>query len=112
MLVVAMVSAEIGGATSGDIYNFKSGKAGLNRKVQLTMDHKYINKLLSIDTVKKFMTLQGEIESREEKGFLVNFGFRDHSKGFLKFDDNNKKCQKGQRVSVLVKSCITSSKVI
>lgn len=32
-LVVAMVNGEIRGATTGDIYNFKSGKSGLNKKV-------------------------------------------------------------------------------
>jgi hypothetical protein len=30
---MAAVNAEIGGAQSGDIYNFSSGKAGLNRKI-------------------------------------------------------------------------------
>ena len=32
-LIVACVNAEIGGASSGDIYNFKKGSAGLNRKI-------------------------------------------------------------------------------
>jgi hypothetical protein len=57
-LIVAMVSAEIGGAQTGQIYNFASGNAGLNRKVQLSLDSKYINKLLAADRVTKNMVLQ------------------------------------------------------
>jgi len=37
-LLVATIIAEVGGAQTGQIYNFKSGKAGLNRKVQLSLD--------------------------------------------------------------------------
>ena len=32
-LLIATIIAEIGGAQTGQIYNFQSGKAGLNRKV-------------------------------------------------------------------------------
>lgn len=84
-LIVASINSEIGGANTGDIYNFKSGKAGLNRKVQLTLDPKQINKLLSAEKVTKNMVLSGKVESKEAKGYLINFGFRDSSKGFLKY---------------------------
>ena len=32
-LLMASINAEIGGADTGKIYNFASGKAGLNRKI-------------------------------------------------------------------------------
>ena len=83
-LIVAMINSEIGGANTGDIYNFQQGKAGLNRKVQLSLDTKYLNKLLSADKITKNMIIQGKVESKEAKGYLINFGLRDKAKGFLK----------------------------
>lgn len=32
------------------------------------------------------MVLQGELSSKEAKGFLINFGLKDKSQGFLPFD--------------------------
>jgi hypothetical protein len=33
------------------------------------------------------MVLQGVIEAKEAKGFIVNLGFKDRTKGFLKYSD-------------------------
>jgi hypothetical protein len=33
------------------------------------------------------MVLQGEVVSKEAKGFLINFGLKDKSKGFLSLND-------------------------
>ena len=52
---MASINAEIGGANTGEIYNFASGKAGLNRKLQLSLDCVQINKQLSASTVSKSM---------------------------------------------------------
>ena len=30
------------------------------------------------------MVLQGQILSKEEKGYIIEFGFKDQTKGFLK----------------------------
>jgi len=57
--------------------------------VQLTLDTKFINKLLSADQVTRNMVLQAKVESKEAKGYILTFGFRDKSQGFLKFDDSN-----------------------
>jgi len=109
-----MVNAEIGGAQTGQIYNLKSGRAGLNRKLQLTLDEKLINKTQNVDVVTKNMVLQVTIESKEAKGYILNLGFKDHTKGFMKFSDkaNEKSLKNGQIVNVIVKSVIASSKVI
>jgi hypothetical protein len=88
-LLVATVSSEIGGADTGKIYNFSSGKAGLNRKVQLNLDRSY--KQLSEDSLSKGMMLQCQVESKEAKGYILNLGFKDNCKGFLKTSDELKK---------------------
>jgi hypothetical protein len=32
------------------------------------------------------MFLQATVESKEEKGYFLNLGFKDEAKGFLKFE--------------------------
>jgi len=54
--LIASINAEIGGANTGEVYSFASGKAGLNRKIQLSLDCVQINKQLSAATVSKSMT--------------------------------------------------------
>lgn len=56
------------------------------------------------------MTFQAIIESKEAKGFILNLGFRDNCKGFLKFSDENMK--KGDLIYVSVKSVDQASKVL
>jgi hypothetical protein len=58
------------------------------------------------------MILQGEIISKEAKGFLVNFGLKDKSQGFLPFDAQTEHLSIGKYVQVVVKSVIASSKII
>jgi ribosomal protein S1 len=48
-----------------------------------------INKAINTETIVSNMVLQGEVESKEAKGFLVNFGLKDKSKGFISFSDSN-----------------------
>ena len=112
--MVAAVKAEIGGAQTGQIYNFSSGSAGLNRKIQLTLDCAHINKHLATDTVTKSMVLQARVESKEAKGYILDLGFRDQAKGFLKFSDeaSAKALKAGHIVHVLVKSVMKGSKVV
>ena len=78
----------------------------------MTLDIKYINKLLSAEKVTRNMVLSAKVESKEAKGYLLNFEFRDRSKGFLKFGDNTENLKIGQTVTVVVKSVVASSKVI
>lgn len=110
-LVIAQVNSEVGGATTGDIYNFKSGKAGLNRKVQLTMDLKFLNKMLDVSKITKNMILMAQVESKEAKGYILDLGLKDKAKGFLKTDDASS-VSIGQHTLVIVKSVVASSKVI
>jgi hypothetical protein len=77
--------------------------------VQLSLDSKFINKMLSADKVTKNMVLQAVVESKEAKGFILNLGFKDQTKGFLKSDAALKN---GQMVVVIVKHVIASSKVV
>lgn len=86
-LLLASINAEIGGADTGKIYNYASGKAGLNRKIQLSLDCVQINKNLSASTVSKSMVFQAIVESKEAKGYILNLGFRDNTKGFMKFTE-------------------------
>ena len=58
------------------------------------------------------MLLQGLIESKEAKGFLINFGLKDKTKGFLPFTTESSVLMIGSVVQVLVKSVMASSKVV
>ena len=58
------------------------------------------------------MTLQGELISKEAKGFLINFGLKDKSQGFLPFDSQTEHLQIGKIVQVAVKQVMASSKII
>jgi hypothetical protein len=73
-----------------------------------------VNKLLSAQSVTKSMVLQGVIEAKEAKGFIVNLGFKDRTKGFLKYSDqaSEKVLKKGHLIQVIVKSVIQASKVV
>jgi hypothetical protein len=48
------------------------------------------------------------VESIEEKGYILNLGFKDNSKGFLKFQET--KLETGDLIQVIVKSA--SSKLV
>ena len=65
------------------------------------------------------MVLQGTVESKEAKGYIIDLGFKDGSKGFLKVakDEDGEKAKKrslrtGQIVQVVAKNVIETSKVI
>jgi hypothetical protein len=45
-----------------------------------------INKSLTAETISNNMFLQGELVAKEAKGFLMNFGLKDKTQGFLPFD--------------------------
>ena len=104
-LVLATVDSEIGGAETGQIYNLSSGKAGLNRKVQLTFSR--VNKQLSEATLSKGMMLQTTIDSKEAKGYILSLGFKDNCKGFLKFTEDMPEYKKGQMLHVTVRGLQT-----
>lgn len=45
--------------------------------MQLSIDLSLINKQLSSKSVSTNMVLQGQILSKEEKGYVIEFGFKD-----------------------------------
>lgn len=63
-----------------------------------------------IDRITKNMILQGRIETKEAKGYIVDFGLKDGTKGFLKFGDQEFK--KDQLVTCVVKTIVTASKIL
>ena len=48
------------------------------------------------------MVLQGTVESKELKGYIINLGFKDSAKGFVKFEDAPEKLKSGSLVQVIV----------
>lgn len=59
------------------------------------------------------MVLTATVETKEAKGFILNLGFRDQTKGFLKFSgESNDRLLKAGTITVLVKSVINASKIV
>ena len=48
-----------------------------NRKLQLSLDPLWVNRGFDVTKVTPGMFLQGVIESKELKGYVVNLGFKD-----------------------------------
>lgn len=44
-----------------------------------------------VERITKNMVLQGRIETKEAKGYIVDFGLKDGTKGFLKFGEQELK---------------------
>lgn len=67
--------------------NFQAETSGhKNRKLQLSLDPKLINRGLTAETITSSMVLQGVIESKETKGYMIDLGLKDKAKAFVKFD--------------------------
>ena len=47
------------------------------------------------------MVLQAVVESKEEKGYFLNLGFKDNSKGFLKYPEGIKQLDIGDLIQVV-----------
>jgi len=79
-LVIAYVQA-----TGTDKYLTESS-GHLNRKLQLSLDPKLINRALTVESITTAMILQGTIETVESKGYMVDLGLKDKARAFVKFD--------------------------
>jgi hypothetical protein len=77
-------------------YHESSGNK--NRKLQLTADPIWINRGFDASKVTQGMVLQGTVESKELKGYIINLGFKDSAKGFVKFEDAPEKLKSGSLV--------------
>lgn len=69
-----------------------------------------LHKSLTAATVVPGLVLQGVVESKEAKGYMLEFGLKDKSKGFL--SNSEQSIQLGQRVLVVVRESMASSKII
>jgi len=59
------------------------------------------------------MVFTATVESKEAKGFILNLGFRDQTKGFMKFSpEANERLLKAGSITVLVTSVISASKIV
>lgn len=83
-----------------------------NKKLQLLLTSDAINKSLTAENIVPNMVLQGEIVSKEAKGFILNFGLKDKTQGFLPIDPSTEHVQIGQTLAIVVKQVMTSSKII
>ena len=82
-----------------------------NRKLQLTLEPKYLNRGLTSETVTTAMVLQGFVESKESKGYIVDLGLKDKAKAFVKLaKDAEEQLVIGALVQVVVQG--KTSKVI
>ena len=45
-----------------------------------------MNKGLTVETITTSMVLQGVVESKEAKGFMIDLGLKDKAKAFVKYD--------------------------
>jgi hypothetical protein len=57
---------------------------------------------LSAQKVTPGMFLQAVVESKEEKGYFLQLGFKDQARGFLKFPEGKDRLDVGQLVQVTV----------
>ena len=72
-----------------------------------------INRGLLAETITTSMVLQGVVESKETKGYMIDLGIKDKTKAFVKFEkgtDVSEEKEVGDLVHVIVKS--KTSKVI
>jgi ribosomal protein S1 len=50
--------------------------------------------------------------SKEAKGYLINFGLKDKTQGFLAFNADSERMQLGELVNVVVRQNLASSKIV
>ena len=84
-------------------YN-QSSSGNKNRKLQLSIDPMWINRGIESTKVTPGMLLQGSIESKELKGYVVNLGLKDQAKGFVPFENAASKAEVGSLVHVTVQT--------
>lgn len=98
-LIVACVLQE--GTTD---YN-ASTSGTQNKKLQLSVDPEVVNKALSTESITPNMILQGIVESKEAKGFLINLGLKGKARGFVSFSGTGAEdITVGQLVLIAVKA--------
>ena len=107
-LVIASVLAK----GTGTYLSENSGN--LNRKLQLSLDPKVVNRGLTVEAVTTSMVLQGVVQSKETKGYMVDLGLKDKALAFVKYDKVRPESKDDHEVGDLVHVIVQSktSKVI
>ena len=77
-----------------------------NRKLQLSLDPKIINRGITAENATTSMVLTGRVESRESKGYMIDLGLKDGAKAFVKAKSSEEVTEKpiGSYVRVIVQS--------
>ena len=82
-------------------------------KLEITDNLNIYNTFLSADKLQKGMQLQGIVESREDKGYMINLRLKDESKAFLNYSDyKGKELNEGDEISVILKGSKSKSQKI
>lgn len=72
--------------------------------MQLSLEPSSMYRSFTSEKVTAGMFFQGVVESCEEKGYFINLGFKDNSKGFLKYkeeeSDTSAEFEKGDLIMV------------
>ncbi len=88
--------------------NYQAETSGhKNRKLQLSLDPKLLNRGITAENATTSMVLTGRIESRESKGYMIDLGLKDGAKAFVKAKssiDEDEEKQIGTQVRVIVQS--------
>jgi len=96
----------------GEGTEYRKESGNLNRKMQLTMNPHIFNACLAADSLQSGMIIPGFIDSIEEKGYMINYGLKDNSMGFMKFEDASEKYKEKQWIITCVISINSKAKVI
>ncbi|CAI2362226.1 unnamed protein product [Moneuplotes crassus] len=84
-----------------------------NKNLQLTDNLNIFNTFLTSDKLTKGMQLQGTVESKEGKGYIIDLLLKDQGKAFLNFKDyKGKELQEGELITVIMKGSISKSQKI
>ncbi|KAK6621934.1 hypothetical protein RUM44_001741 [Polyplax serrata] len=94
----------------GDVLPVKILSVSESNSLSLTSDPSIINSKLTYDLLQKGLILSGSVRSKEDYGYLIDFGIQ-LVHGFLRFDrvEREKKLCVGQLVRCAVISCDKSS---
>ena len=82
-------------------------------KLEITDNLNIFNTFLSADKLQKGMQLQGIVESKEDKGYVINLWLKDESRAFLNFSDyKGKELNEGDEISIVLKGSKSKSQKI
>jgi exosome complex RNA-binding protein Csl4 len=84
-----------------------------NKNLQLTDNLNIFNTFLTSERLQKGMQLQGIVESKEGKGYIIDLCLKDKSKAFLNFKEyQGPELEEGQQISVILKGKVSKSQKI